>query len=155
MMNPDITLLTRLDVLGITDSPDANNDVTYEKHQAKVIIRENTSYDPQKKEYTTVLPWKLDEEGKPAKIQETNKNPAYATGNQWMKKLERRDEELLTAWIKTYQDMIDGGHSEKVPQKELDVKNCHYIQTFAVEQPNKPTHPVRLVFAANQKQKGS
>ena len=155
IMNPDITLLTRLDVLGITDSPDENNDVTYEENQAKVIIRENTSYDPQKKEYTTVLPWKLDEEGKPAKIQETNKNQAYATGNQWMKKLERRDEELLTAWIKTYQDMIDGGHSEKVPQEEMDVKNCHYIQTFAVEQPNKPTHPVRLVFAANQKQKGS
>ena len=39
IMNPDITLLTRLDVLGITDSPDENNDVTYEENQAKVIIR--------------------------------------------------------------------------------------------------------------------
>jgi hypothetical protein len=155
MMNPDITLLMRLDVLGITDLPDENNDLTYEEHQAKVIIREGTTYDRQKKQYTTVLPWKLDEEGKPAKIKETNKAQAYATGHQWKKKLERRGEEVLTGWMKTYQDMIDGGHSEKVPQEEMNEENCHYIQTFAVEQPNKPTHPVRLVFAANQKQKGS
>lgn len=155
MMNPDITLLMRLDVLGITDLPDENNDLTYEENQAKVIIREGTTYDSVKKEYTTVLPWKVDEKGKPAKIKETNKDKAYATGHQWKKKLERRGEEVLTAWMKTYQDMIDGGHSEKVPQEEMDKENCHYIQTFGVEQPNKPTHPVRLVFAANQKQKVS
>ena len=155
MMNPDITLLMRLDVLGITDLPDEDNDLTYEENQAQVIIRENTTYDRQTQAYTTVLPWRLNEEGKPAKIEETNKKPAYATGWQWKKKLERRSEDLLAAWIKTYQDMIDGGHSEKVPQEEMDIENCHYIQTFAVEQPNKPTHPVRLVFAANQKMRGS
>ena len=32
-------------------------------------------------------------------------------------------------------------------------KNFHYLQVIPVKQPNKPDHLIRIVYAANQKQK--
>ena len=43
-----------------------------------------------------------------------------------------------------------------MPKSDLEkTENFHYIQSFPVEQSHKPSHPARLVFAANQQMKDS
>ena len=152
--NPDLTMFMRLDVIGIQDFADQNNDKTFDEFLAEEIIKKGTNYDSENKEYISVLPWKLNEKGEPMKIEENNKSVALATGYQWLKKLLRKNPKLIEPWIESYQDMLVNGFSEKVPEIDLQKKGqFHYIQTFPIEQPHKETHKVRLVFAANQKMK--
>ena len=156
LQDPDLTMFMRLDIIGINDFPDQNQNRTFDELLAEKIIRKFTTYDKEKREYSSVLPWKRDEKDLPIKIQETNKGVAYATAYQWLKKLLRKNPELVEPWMLSYSDMLENGFSEKVPEQDLLKTDCfHYIQTFPVEQPHKETHKVRLVFAANQKMKES
>ena len=156
LQDPDLTMFMRLDIIGINDFPDQNQNRTFDELLAEKIIRKFTTYDKEKREYSSVLPWKRDEKDLPIKIQETNKGVAYATAYQWLKKLLRKNPELVEPWMLSYSDMLENGFSEKVPEQDLLKTECfHYIQTFPVEQPHKETHKVRLVFAANQKMKES
>ena len=154
--DPDLTMFMRLDVIGIKDFPDQNTDRTFDELLAEEIIKKGTTYDKVKKEYVSVLPWKTNDQGIPVKIEETNKGVALATAYQWLKKLLRKNPELIESWIQSYQDMLVNGFSEEVTEQDLLKNECfHYIQTFPIQQPNKETHKVRLVFAANQKMKMS
>ena len=156
LQDPDLTMFMRLDIIGINDFPDQNQNRTFDELLAEKIIRKFTTYDKEKREYSSVLPWKRDEKDLPIKIQETNKGVALATAYQWLKKLLRKNPELVEPWMLSYSDMLENGFSEKVPEQDLLKTECfHYIQTFPVEQPHKETHKVRLVFAANQKMKES
>ena len=156
LLDPDLTTFMRLDIIGISDFPDQNQDRTFDELLAEEIIRKSTTYDEEKREYSSVLPWKRDEKDLPIKIQETNKGVALATAFQWLKKLLRKNPELVEPWMQTYSDMLENGFSEKVSEQDLLKTDCfHYIQTFPIVQPNKETHKVRLVFAANQKMKMS
>ena len=79
----------------------------------------------------------------PIKIQETNKGVALATAYQWLKKLLRKNPELVEPWMQTYSDMLENGFSEKVSEQDLLKTDCfHYIQTFPIVQPHKETHKV-------------
>ena len=154
--DPDITQLMRLDVLGITDFPEENGNLTYEEMQAEQIIKEKATYDVEKNQYCAPLLWKTNEKGEPMKIKETNMNRAKATAYQWIKKLQQKNPPLIDHWIKAGQDMIDNNFVELVPKSDLEkTENFHYIQSFPVEQSHKPSHPARLVFAANQQMKDS
>ena len=145
---PDLTQFMRLDIIGITDFPEQNNDVTYEEHLARELITNGTSYCMKKKQYTTCLPWK------DQKIQETNQSRSLATAHQWVRRLSLKNPKLIDLWIQSYQELVDNDFVCKVPAEDLKKREgYHYVQTFPVEQPNKISHPVRLVFAANQKQK--
>ena len=156
LQDPDLTMFMRLDVIGIHDFPDQNGNRTFDELLAEEIIKESTTYDQDKREYTSALPWKRDEQNMPIRIQETNKGVALATAYQWLKKLLRKNPELIEPWMQSYSDMLENGFSEKVEQQDLlKTDHFHYIQTFPIEQPNKETHKVRLVFAANQKMKES
>ena len=154
LTDPDLTMFMRLDILGITDFPDEDNHLTLDEQLAETIVKNGTTYNEVKKEYTTCLPWKVDSNKQPIKIQETNKAQALATGYQWLKRLQKKSPELIELWVKSYQDMLDQGFSQKVPEKDLAKQdNYHYIQTFPVFRLAKTSHPARIVFAANQKQK--
>ena len=61
--DPDITQLMRLDVLGITDFPEENGNLTYEEMQAEQIIKEKATYDVKKNQYCAPLLWKTNEKG--------------------------------------------------------------------------------------------
>ena len=143
---PDLTQFMRLDVIGIKDFPDENNEFTFEENEARNLIKEGTTYCPVKKEYTTVLPWR------DGKIEESNRDRALATTHAWVRKLRQKDPGMIDGWINAYDEMVKFGFVEKVPvEDERKLKGFHYIQSFPIAQPHKPTHPVRLVFAANQK----
>ena len=100
---PDITQFMRLDTIGISDSPEDGNDVTYEENKAREMILQGTTYCKTKKEYTTCLPWKN------IRIQETNMSRALATAHQWVKKLSVKNPMMIDQWINAYQEMIDFG----------------------------------------------
>ena len=145
---PDLTQFWRLDLVGIFDCPTMNNDVTYEENLARELLLKNTRYCKESKTYFTCLPWRSHE------IQETNKARALASTYQWIRKLEKKNPVMLENWIKAYQYFVDNGFAVKVPEEDMKKENHHhYLQTFPVDQSHKPDHPVRVVFAANQKQK--
>ena len=54
-------MFMRLDVIGINDFPDQNQDRTFDELLAEEIIKKFTTYDKDKREYTSVLPWKRNE----------------------------------------------------------------------------------------------
>ena len=54
--------------------------------------------------------------------------------------------------MQAYQDGKDWGFYTLVPPEDLKkTSGYHYISTFGVKQPEKPSQPCRLVFQANQK----
>ena len=145
---PDLTQFMRLDIIGLIDFPDENNDVTFEENLTRELITNGTTYCKEKKQYTTCLPWKN------KKIQEMNQSQSLATAQQWIRRLSLKNPKLIDQWIQAYQDMVDNDFVCKVPVEDLRKKEgYHYVQTFPLEQPNEITYPVRLVFMANQKQK--
>ena len=145
---PDLTQFMRLDLVGIQDFPEENNDVTFEEQRARELLMERTVYCPEKKEYYTCLPWK------DIKIKENNRSRALASTYQWIRKLQQKNPAQLDQWIQECQHFIDCGFVVKVPKEDLEKEDgFHYVQTFPVSQPGKLDHPVRIVFSANQKQK--
>ena len=61
--------------------------------------------------------------------------------------------ERAQGWCNSYADAEAKGFCRPLTEEELkdSSPNVHYIQTFCVHQPHKPSHPYRLVVAANQK----
>ena len=134
-----------LEPLGISDSPEMNNDMTWAENECRKIIVENTEY-VDNKYYRTVLPWKAHP------IKENNQARALAATVSWVKKLEARKPDVLEQWLQCYQDGLEKGLYMKVPAEDMQkTENFHYIVTFPVIKPESLTHAVRLVFAANQK----
>ena len=63
-----------------------------------------------------------------------------------------KDPVFLEQWMQAYQDRKDWGFFTPVPPEDLKkTSGYHYISTFGVKQPEKPSQPCRLVFQANQK----
>ena len=142
---PDLTHFFRLDVIGIKERPEENNDITYEEQRAEELIKTNTKFNEETRQYETALPWKSH------KIEETNAERALATAHAFVKKYQQKDPEVIEGWIRACQEMLDFGFIEKVPMKDLKKKkDFHYIQTFPVWSPKSSTHRCRIVFQANQ-----
>ena len=145
MAEEQIAKWMSLEPIGISDSPELNNDMTWAENTCKEMIVRNTEY-VDNKYYRTVLPWK----SKP--IQETNQARALAATVSWVKRLEQKNPKLLDQWIECFQDGLDKKLYTPVPAKDLEkTADFHYISTFPVVKEESQTHKVRLVFAANQK----
>ena len=103
----------KLDQIGLKDSPEDNNDVTFEESECKKKVLQGTKYDKVRKQYTTSLPWKT------GPITETNRDQAYALSMAWRNKLSRKDPTFLKAWMETYQDGKEWGFFTEVPPEDL------------------------------------
>ena len=114
--------------------------------EAVKLVDEKTRYDKEKGCYVTGLPWKL-----PTKVKDTNRESVERMAEKFCVQLQANPKRAQ-GWCNSYADAEEKGFCRPLTEEELkdNSPNVHYIQTFCVHQPHKPSHPYWLVVAAKQ-----
>ena len=128
--------LCSLDVLGVEDRPEGDQQSVYEEFKEQLVQREDGRYE-------TSLPWKATHPALP-----TNETVAKARFNSLMRRLEKQPE-LLQAYHTIIQDQLREGIVEVAPEKPQGPE--HYIPHKPVVRENAQSTKVRIVYDASAK----
>ena len=132
----DYMQLCSLDVLGVEDRPEGDQQSVYEEFKEQLVQREDGRYE-------TSLPWKATHPALP-----TNEAVAKARINSLMRRLEKQPE-LLQAYHTIIQDQLREGIVEVAPEKPQGPE--HYIPHKPVVRENAQSTKVRTVYDASAK----
>ena len=132
----DYMQLCSLDVLGVEDRPEGDQQSVYEELKEQLVQREDGRYE-------TSLPWKATHPALP-----TNDTVAKSRFNSLMRHLEKQPE-LLQAYHTIIQDQLKEGIVEVAPEKPQGPE--HYIPHKPVVRENAQSTKVRIVYDASAK----
>jgi len=133
-----------LEHIGIT--PPKNNDLTHEEEQAVDLMEKQTFYKEDEKTWYTSLLFKEE----PTNL-DNNFVRARAVLYQEEKRALKNDRVAVVN--SAYNDMIEGGFAEKVPQEDTSLPDgkVHYLQTHPVYKLDRDSTKCRIVMNAAAK----
>ena len=145
---PDYLKFMSLEDIGVKNEPDSQ--YSLEDQQAVDMMNRLTTYDEDKKTYTTGLLWKLD----PKEHLDSNYYTAkHCTMSARRKAVKSDKVEVVN---KTYNEQIEAGFSEEIPKTEMTPDHpIYYIPTMPVYNPKSLTTKVRIVMNASSKCKST
>ena len=132
----DYDRLCRLDVLGLEDRPEGDQESVYKEFKEQ-LQHSDEGY------YTTGLPWKVNHQ-----TLESNEKGSLCRLSQLCKKL-KRNPELFDAYDQKIRDQISEGIVEKAPVQAKEKE--FYIPHKAVVRENAESTKLRIVYDASAK----
>ena len=119
---------------------------TKDEEEAVRLMEKLTTYDSEKKLYTTGLLWKIDPRGN----LDSNFAPAHRIAISAKRKSVQCDKQEQVN--NAYKEQIDAGFAEEVPIEEIKTTNpVYYIPTHPIYRPDRLTTKTRIVMNASAK----
>ena len=132
----DYMNMCSLDVLGLEDRPEGDQETVYEEFKEQLVQRPDGKYE-------TSLPWKQGHDKLPS-----NFALAKSRFNSLMKKLEKQPD-TLEAYHEIIANQLKEGIVEKAPEQPTGTE--HYIPHKGVLRENAETTKLRIVYDASAK----